>query len=76
LEERTKKSFPYTYEEKNYLSEHENRVKLMQLQARMKEILNEEGDKHNIEIFDAFIQGRRSREGIILYTKLLGKANI
>jgi hypothetical protein len=48
----------------------------MQLEAAMKDMLNEEGDKHNIELFDAFLKGRRSREGIILYTKLLGKANI
>jgi hypothetical protein len=76
LQERTSKSFPYTYEEKNYLSVHENAVKLEQLEARMKEMLNEEGDKHNIEVFDAFLKKRRSREGIILYSKLLGKANI
>ncbi len=48
----------------------------MQLEIKMKDMLNEEGDKHNIEIFDNFIKGFRSREGIILYTKLLGKANI
>ncbi len=42
----------------------------------MKEMLNEENDPESIEIFDAFLKGQRSKEGIIIYSKLLGKANI
>ena len=76
LQERAAKHFPYAYEEKNFLSAHEDKVKLAQLEERMREMANEEGDKHNIEILDAFLKGRKSREGIILYTKLLGRANV
>ena len=76
LQERAAKHFPYAYEEKNFLSAHEDKVKLAQLEERMREMANEEGDKHDIEILDAFLKGRKSREGIILYTKLLGRANV
>lgn len=46
LQERSTKHFPYAYEEKNYLSVHENKVKLLQLEQRMREMVNEGGDKH------------------------------
>lgn len=76
LDERATQHFPYAYEQKNYHSELENTAKLQRLQQRMQEIVNEEGDKHNIELLDRFLKGQRSREGIILYSKLLGKANV
>ena len=76
LDERVTKNFPYAYEQKNYLSIHEDGQKLMKLENRMREMLNEQGDKFKIELFEEFKQGRRSKEGIILYAKLLGKANI
>jgi len=41
LQERISLNFPYTYEEKNYLSDYENRVKLHELENKMKAILNE-----------------------------------
>lgn len=55
---------------------HEDSEKLMKLENRMREMLNEEGDKFKIELFEEFKKGYRSKEGIILYAKLLGKANI
>jgi len=42
----------------------------------MRDMLNEEGDRHRIQLFDEFLRGYRTKEGIILYSKLLGKANI
>ncbi len=76
IEERSSKHFPYTYEEKNYLSMYEDKVKMIEIEQKMRDILNEEGDKHQIELFDKFRRGYRTKEGIILYSKILGKANI
>lgn len=76
LEERATKHFPYTYQEKNYMSIYEDSVKLGNLEQKMRDYLNAEGDKHRIEVFDMLTKGRISKEGIILYSKLLGKMNV
>ena len=76
LETRVAKQFPYTYEQKNYLSIYEDKLKMEQLEQKMMDYLNEEGDKHKIQLFDRFTKGQRSKEGIILYSKLLGKMNV
>jgi hypothetical protein len=57
LEKRAKRDFPYCYEEKNYVSVIENKVKLLELEQKMKDILNEENDPTSIEVFDSFLKG-------------------
>jgi hypothetical protein len=49
---------------------------MAQLDYKMRNHLNEQGDKFQIELFDKFVKGQRSKEGIILYSKLLGKVNV
>lgn len=58
------------------MSIYEDRVKLGNLQQRMMDYLNAEGDKHRIQVFEALNKGIISKEGIILYSKLLGKMNV
>ena len=43
---------------------------------KIRHYLNQEGDKNQIELFDHFLKGHTSKEGIILFSKLLGKMNI
>ena len=43
---------------------------------KIRHYLNQEGDKNQIELFDHFLKGNTSKEGIILFSKLLGKMNI
>lgn len=58
------------------MSIYEDKVKLGNLQQKMMDYLNAEGDKHRIKVFDALTKGTISKEGIILYSKLLGKMNV
>ena len=76
LEERVTKNFPYTYQEKNFLSIYEEKVKMAKLIQKMRDYLNDEGDQHRIKMFNRFTKGERSKDGIILFSKLLGKMNI
>ena len=76
LKDRATKDFPYTYEEKNYMSVYEDKVKMDTLYHKMKDYLNAEGDKNQIFIFDKFMEGYMTKEGIILFSKLLGKMNV
>lgn len=43
---------------------------------KMRDYLNEEGDKHRIQVFDHFMKGYLTKEGILLVSKLLGKMNV
>lgn len=58
------------------MSIYEDKVKLGNLKQRMMDYLNAEGDQHRIKVFEALNKGTISKEGIILYSKLLGKMNV
>ena len=45
---RVKREFPYTWEEKNFNSIAEDNRKMESIEAKMREMLNEEGDAHKI----------------------------
>jgi hypothetical protein len=58
------------------MSVHEDQVKMAMLTQKMRDHLNEEGDPHRIAVFDGFMKGDRTKEGILLFSKLLGKMNV
>lgn len=71
-----KDQFIYEYEAKNFLTVQEEGKKMENLHNKMKQLINEDGVERNIELMEQMLKGQYCKEGIILYSKTIGRANI